>query len=133
MRISLELSSISEWTHSRCETIFGPHSNIYNCRLFQTDFGERIPHAAVKYHDGSDPYRMHNAYTQIYNKLVFELLQERFGKNEAVLFARSATAGGQRFPVVRSFRSFFSVIGTDRLNSIGEVIANLHGRPCPRP
>ncbi|KAF8607761.1 alpha-glucosidase [Ceratobasidium sp. AG-I] len=66
---------------------------------FKTDFGERIPHANVKYHDGSDPYRMHNAYAQIYNKLVFEVLEERFGKDEACVFARSATAGGQRFPV----------------------------------
>ncbi|KAG8745575.1 hypothetical protein FRC10_007753 [Ceratobasidium sp. 414] len=66
---------------------------------FKTDFGERIPHASVKYHDGSDPYRMHNAYALIYNKLVFEVLEERFGKDEACVFARSATAGGQRFPV----------------------------------
>lgn len=65
--------------------------------LLQTDFGERIPHASVKYHDGSDPYRMHNAYAQIYNKLVFEVLEERFGKDEACVFARSATAGGQRY------------------------------------
>ncbi|KAG8938944.1 hypothetical protein FRC04_007230 [Tulasnella sp. 424] len=66
---------------------------------FKTDFGERIPHANVKYFDGSDPYKMHNYYTQLYNKLVFNVLQERLGEHEAVLFARSATAGGQRFPV----------------------------------
>ncbi|QRW01716.1 glycoside hydrolase family 31 protein [Ceratobasidium sp. AG-Ba] len=66
---------------------------------FKTDFGERIPHANVQYHDGSDPYRMHNAYAHVYNKLVFDVLEERFGKYEACVFARSATAGGQRFPV----------------------------------
>ncbi|KAG8938339.1 hypothetical protein FRC04_009029 [Tulasnella sp. 424] len=42
---------------------------------------------------------MHNYYTLLYNKLVFNVLQEQFGEHEAVLFARSATAGGQRFPV----------------------------------
>ena len=65
---------------------------------FKTDFGERIP-TDVVYHDGSDPVRMHNYYTQLYNQTVFELLQAERGPNEAVLFARSATAGGQQFPV----------------------------------
>lgn len=66
---------------------------------FKTDFGERIPHTGVKYYDGSDPYKMHNMYAHIYNKLVFGVLEERFGKGQACVFARSATAGGQRFPV----------------------------------
>ncbi|CAL1704105.1 unnamed protein product [Somion occarium] len=66
---------------------------------FKTDFGERIPHANVVFHDGSDPIRMHNTYSVLYNELVFELLERRLGKGEAVVFARSATAGGQRFPV----------------------------------
>lgn len=65
---------------------------------FKTDFGERIPTEAV-YHDGSDPMKMHNYYTYLYNKTVFELLERKRGKGEAVLFARSATAGGQKFPV----------------------------------
>lgn len=39
---------------------------------------------------------MHNTYSVIYNELVFNLLRERFGEGEAVVFARSATAGGQR-------------------------------------
>ncbi|WP_372629253.1 alpha-xylosidase [Cohnella sp.] len=65
---------------------------------FKTDFGERIP-TDVVYYDGSDPQQMHNYYTQLYNQTVFELLEEKRGKGEAVLFARSATAGGQRFPV----------------------------------
>ncbi|WP_040948640.1 alpha-xylosidase [Gorillibacterium massiliense] len=65
---------------------------------FKTDFGERIP-TDVVYFDGSDPYKMHNYYTYLYNKAVFEVLEEKLGKNEAMLFARSATAGGQQFPV----------------------------------
>ncbi len=64
----------------------------------KTDFGERIPTDAV-YHDGSDPVMMHNWYTQIYNQAVFELLERKRGKGEAVLFARSATVGGQKYPV----------------------------------
>lgn len=65
---------------------------------FKTDFGEQIP-VDVVYHDGSDPVKMHNYYTYLYNKTVFEVLQRELGTGEAVLFARSATAGGQRFPV----------------------------------
>ncbi|MEC0182272.1 alpha-xylosidase [Paenibacillus peoriae] len=65
---------------------------------FKTDFGERIP-TDVVYYDGSDPVKMHNYYTYLYNKAVFDVLEEKLGKNEAALFARSATAGGQQFPV----------------------------------
>lgn len=64
----------------------------------KTDFGERIP-TKVKYHNGMDPIKMHNFYTYLYNKCVFEALEEHFGKDKACLFARSATAGGQKFPV----------------------------------
>ncbi len=65
---------------------------------FKTDFGERIP-SDVVYYDGSDPLKMHNFYSYLYNQTVFEVLQEERGPGEAVLFARSATAGGQQFPV----------------------------------
>ncbi|WP_410513599.1 alpha-xylosidase [Paenibacillus sp. BR2-3] len=65
---------------------------------FKTDFGERIP-TDVVYFDGSDPNKMHNYYTQLYNQVVFNVLEEKLGKNEAAVFARSATAGGQKFPV----------------------------------
>ena len=65
---------------------------------FKTDFGERIPVNCV-YHDGSDPEKMHNFYTYLYNKTVYDLLERKRGKGEAVLFARSATVGGQKFPV----------------------------------
>ncbi|WP_077612197.1 alpha-xylosidase [Clostridium sp. Marseille-P2415] len=66
---------------------------------FKTDFGERIPVKDITYFDGSDPVKMHNYYTQLYNQAVFELLERERGAGEAVLFARSATVGGQKFPV----------------------------------
>jgi alpha-D-xyloside xylohydrolase len=65
---------------------------------FKSDFGERIP-TDVVWHDGSDPGRMHNFYTQLYNQTVFDVLREARGEGDAVLFARSATVGGQQFPV----------------------------------
>jgi alpha-D-xyloside xylohydrolase len=65
---------------------------------FKTDFGERIPTEVVWY-DGSDPKGMHNYYTYLYNRTVFETLRARNGEPGAIVFARSATAGSQRFPV----------------------------------
>ena len=65
----------------------------------KTDFGERIPVRDIVYFDGSDPVRMHNYYTFLYNQMIFDLLKQEKGEGEAVLFARSATAGGQQFPV----------------------------------
>jgi len=65
----------------------------------KTDFGERIPTEGVVYHDGSDPAKMHNFYTILYNECVFNAIREVRGEGEAVLFARSAYASGQRFPI----------------------------------
>ena len=88
-------------------------TNPYACRWFagkikklcsqgvnciKTDFGERIP-VRVKYYNGMNPIKMHNYYTYLYNKTVFEALEEFYGKNNACLFSRSATAGCQQFPV----------------------------------
>ena len=65
---------------------------------FKTDFGERIP-TDVQWFDGSDPQKMHNHYAFIYNALVWNVLKETVGEEEAVLFARSASVGAQQFPV----------------------------------
>lgn len=66
---------------------------------FKTDFGERIPVQGVQYYDGSDPELMHNYYTYLYNKAVYETVAKKRGADQAIVFARSATVGGQQFPV----------------------------------
>ena len=66
---------------------------------FKTDFGERIPTEGVFYHDGSDPAGMHNFFPVLYNQCVFETLEKVRGRGEAVVFARSAYASSQRFPL----------------------------------
>lgn len=63
---------------------------------FKTDFGERIP-TDVTYHNGADPVKMHNYYPFLYNQTVFNTLRAR--TPYPVVFARSATAGSQQFPV----------------------------------
>ncbi|MDR0943772.1 MAG: alpha-xylosidase [Ruminococcus sp.] len=65
---------------------------------FKTDFGERIP-TDVTYFNNAEPMSMHNYYTYLYNKCVYDLLVEVYGEGNACLFARSATVGGQKFPV----------------------------------
>lgn len=66
---------------------------------FKTDFGERIPVKDAVYYNGADPKRMHNYYTFLYNQTVFNAIKEVKGEGEAVVFARSAAAGSQQFPV----------------------------------
>lgn len=66
---------------------------------FKTDFGERIPVRGIRYFDGSDPVRMHNYYTYLYNQAVREVICQVKGEDQAVLFARSATAGSQKMPL----------------------------------
>lgn len=83
-----------KWFQSKLEVLLD-----MGVDCFKTDFGERIPSEGVVYHDGSDPKKMHNYYTYLYNKCVYELLERKRGKGQAVLFARSATVGGQKFPV----------------------------------
>lgn len=82
-----------EWYKSRLRPLLA-----MGVDCFKTDFGERIP-TDVVYFDGSDPLRMHNYYAYLYNQVVYELLEEVRGRGEAMLFARSATVGGQQYPV----------------------------------
>ncbi|KAL4980856.1 glycosyl hydrolases family 31-domain-containing protein [Aspergillus desertorum] len=81
----------------------------YSCHLkrlidlgidtFKTDFAERIPFKNIKYHDNSDPARMHNYYALLYNKVVYETMSSIYGEANSLLFARSTSVGGQKYPV----------------------------------
>jgi alpha-D-xyloside xylohydrolase len=64
----------------------------------KTDCGDTLPPDGL-FFDGSDPEVMHNYYAYLYNKAVFELLEQERGSGEACVFARAATATCQRFPV----------------------------------
>ena len=82
-----------DWFRGKVQTLLrqGVHA-------IKADFGERVP-LDVVWHDGSDPALMHNYYSYLYNRTVFEAVEAERGRGEAVLFARSATVGGQKFPV----------------------------------
>ncbi len=64
--------------------------------VFKTDFGEDVPRDAVFY-NGETGATMHNLYPIIYNRCVSEVTAQERGY--AVVWARAATAGSQRYPV----------------------------------
>ena len=65
-------------------------------KVIKTDFGESAPIDGV-YHDGTPGHRMHNLYPLLYNKALFQVTKEETG--DGVVWARSAWAGNQRFPL----------------------------------
>jgi len=65
-------------------------------RVIKVDFGEQAPLDGI-YHDGTPGYRMHNLYPLLYNRAVAEVTEQATG--ESILWARSAWAGSQRYPL----------------------------------
>ncbi len=65
-------------------------------KVIKTDFGEAAPLDGV-YHDGTPGHRMHNLYPLLYNRALFDVTREETG--DGVVWARSAWAGGQRYPL----------------------------------
>ena len=73
----------------------------------KTDFGERVP-TDVAWHDGTDPYLMHNLYAQLYNRAVLDVLVRgaRRGRGDSLHAVRDrwravdAAALGRRQHVV---------------------------------
>lgn len=62
----------------------------------KADFGEAAP-LAGRYHSGKSGLMEHNLYPLRYNKAVFDITEESTG--EGVIWARSAWAGSQRYPL----------------------------------
>ncbi len=61
----------------------------------KTDFGEGIPEDAV--YQNIDGRHFHNLYSLVYNHTIFNATKETSGEN--IVWARSGTAGSQRYPV----------------------------------
>jgi alpha-D-xyloside xylohydrolase len=64
--------------------------------VLKTDFGESAPIDGV-YADGTPGHRAHNLYPLLYNAAAAAVTDEETGT--PIVWARSACAGGQRFPV----------------------------------
>ncbi|MBT3359109.1 MAG: glycoside hydrolase family 31 protein [Rhodospirillales bacterium] len=66
--------------------------------VIKPDFGEQVTDNMIA-HDGSTGAQLHNVYSLLYNRCVFEATEAAFGKGQAVLFSRSGWAGSQRYPM----------------------------------
>lgn len=65
--------------------------------VIKVDFGESAaPFYKYANVDGKD---MHNLYPLLYNKAAYEATVEELGKENAIIWARSAWAGSQQYPV----------------------------------
>jgi len=108
--------------------------------VFKTDFGESAPRDAV-YYGGASGEEIHNLYSLLYNKAVFELTREFCG--EGLVWARSGYAGMQRFPTCwsgdpePSFRAISCTmrgglsIGLSGVPFWSHDIGGFSGRPTP--
>ncbi len=65
--------------------------------VMKTDYGEAVPADVVAF-NGDRGSRLHNVYTHLYNRCVFEAA-EKFSQDEPMVWGRAAWAGGQRYPI----------------------------------
>lgn len=65
--------------------------------VIKVDFGESAP-SFFKY-AGARGKDMHNLYALLYNKAAYEAAREELGEEQALIWARSAWAGSQQYPV----------------------------------
>ncbi|HEY2377082.1 MAG TPA: TIM-barrel domain-containing protein [Gemmatimonadaceae bacterium] len=66
--------------------------------VIKADFGEGAPLTGI-YHSGRTGWYEHNLYPLRYQDAVTEVTREVRGPNEGIIWARSAWAGSQRYPV----------------------------------
>ncbi|WP_254547125.1 alpha-xylosidase [Halomarina pelagica] len=66
--------------------------------VFKTDYGEYVPEDAV-FDNGTTGAVMHNLYPYRYNEAVYETVGEVKGRDQALVWGRSAWTGSQRFPM----------------------------------
>jgi alpha-D-xyloside xylohydrolase len=63
----------------------------------KTDYGEAVPENVVAF-NGDSGKRLHNVYTHLYNRCVYEAA-ELYSQDEPMVWGRAACAGGQRYPI----------------------------------
>jgi alpha-D-xyloside xylohydrolase len=96
----LPKSGILDFTHPEayefwCES----HKPLFDLGIdmIKADFGEQIEDDNMLAHNGESGQALHNIYTLLYNRCVYEAAQ-RYSKNGPFLFSRSAWIGSQNYP-----------------------------------
>jgi len=65
--------------------------------VMKTDYGEAVPDDVVAF-NGDSGKRLHNVYTHLYNRCVYEATA-MYSQDEPMIWGRAAWAGGQRYPI----------------------------------
>ncbi len=65
--------------------------------IIKPDFGEQVPDDAYA-SNGDSGRRLHNVYSLLYNKCVYEASRKRFD-NQALVWSRSGWTGSQQYPI----------------------------------
>ena len=65
--------------------------------VMKTDFGEAVPEHVVAF-NGDSGKRLHNVYSLLYNRCVYEASQ-MYGHGKAMVWGRSGWTGSQRYPM----------------------------------
>ncbi len=94
----LHLSCVDVTNPAACDWYQGKLRRLLEmgAAVFKTDFGEQSPIEAT-YMDGRSGLEMHNIYPMLYNKTVFELTEQYFGRG--LVWGRAGYTGSQRYPV----------------------------------
>ena len=92
-------SGVVDFTHPEAyEFWLESHKPLFDlgADMIKADFGEQVE-ADMLAHNGDHGQQLHNAYTLLYNRCVYEAA-ERYCKTGPFLFSRSAWTGSQRYP-----------------------------------
>lgn len=65
--------------------------------MIKADFGEQVEDDNMLAHNGDSGLRLHNVYSLLYNRCVYEAAQ-KYCQSGPFLFSRSAWTGSQRYP-----------------------------------
>lgn len=94
-------SGLVDFTHPDAFAFWrDKHDDLFDAGVdvIKSDFGEQVE-PAMRASNGDDGARLHNAHALLYNRAVFEATERRFGKGEAMVFARAGWSGSQRYPI----------------------------------
>jgi alpha-D-xyloside xylohydrolase len=75
------------------------HKQLYEIgvSVMKTDYGEAVPKEVLAF-NGDKGERLHNVYTSLYNRCVYEAA-EMYSQDEPMVWGRASWAGGQRYPM----------------------------------
>ena len=93
-------SGIVDFTHPEAfEFWMESHKALFDLGIdmIKADFGEQLEDDNMLSYSGDSGMRLHNVYSLLYNRCVYQAAQ-KYAKNGAFIFSRSAWAGSQCYP-----------------------------------